>query len=665
MAWDNGLRDEQAAAASAPRSHRVLLAGPGTGKTFVLVRRIEYLIEVEGLNPRDISAITFTRAAAAEMRHRLEERLGPGGSRIRTSTLHSYALRELLRKGARQLPSPLRVAGDWEERWVVVEELGRLLERGVREITNRRGTGALDRLADDWDTLSVAGAGWEEGHPDAPFLGAWRRHREVYGYTLRSELVYQLLVELRSNPEFESPAVEVIIVDEYQDLNKCELDTVRFLADRAEAEVFAAGDDDQSIYLFRNAVPAGIRAFTADYPEADRMVLSECMRCGQAVLDLANWLIHQEPGREPKDLRSVTAWDATVHLLRFRGQAAEAAAVARMVRAEIEAGTQPEDILILAKSDPNNRIAHAIQQALAEGEVKLYLPRGTGDVTERVTALLEYLNLCKGLKEGRIDDLAMRSLLELEDNRIGEGRLWAITEIALERRIRFTQAIRDIEDHPEDFRGRRLGDVVRERDRILARAESMAQGDDEPFEEWTRRVGDAIGLDSDSLHLVQGIVEQIEAELADKADNPSEVRNADDVTSEISPGESTTRDYVAELLSAMTNIGETLPAHLPEHVTFTTMHGAKGLSADIVFVLQVEEEVIPGEAAGIELDEARRLLYVSLTRARKKLVIGACRQRTRSQRFVGSQEVIERSLSSFIRDYGLVAETVGDYLARI
>jgi superfamily I DNA/RNA helicase len=100
-------------------------------------------------------------------------------------------------------------------------------------------------------------------------------------------------------------------------------------------------------------------------------------------------------------------------------------------------------------------------------------------------------------------------------------------------------------------------------------------------------------------------------------------------------------------------------------VTFTTMHGAKGLTADVVFVLQAEDEVIPGEAVGPDLDEARRLLYVSLTRAKRKLIVTACRQRIGAQRYVGQQVAINRNLTSFLRDYGLEGLTIAQYLERL
>lgn len=655
MAWDEDLSPEQRAAASSGQRHHVLLAGPGTGKTFVLVRRIEYLIEAEGVSPNEITALAFTRAAAAEMRERLEEKLGAKGRRVRTSTLHSYALRELLAKGAQQLPAPVRVAGDWEERWIVMEELARLLNRPVNQIRNQRGTGALNRLADDWDTLTVDGHGWEAGHPDPGFLAAWRRHREVYGYTLRSELVYQLLVELRTNAGFEVPHAAALIVDEYQDLNHCELDTVRFLAERCGAFVYGAGDDDQSIYRFRNAVPAGIRTFAESYAGAARLVLTECRRCGPQVVELANWIIQQEQEREQKGLRSITPWPATVHLLRFQHQTAEAAAVARAIQAEIEAGTPAEEILVLVKSDPHNRIADAIRGAFGESGIRLYQPRGNA-IGDELSRVLQYLTLAQRAAAG-IDDLAMRALLQLEDNGIGADRLWAVTQLALDRPCRFSDAIAFIEAHPEDFTSR-LGDIVTERDRILSLAQELTPNDDETMPAWIARAGGALAVDEESLCVLEAAAQRIEAELEDAAVDAS--------GDESQPATAAPhRDFVAELFSAMTSLGESLPARMPDHVTFTTMHGAKGLSADIVFALQIEDEILPGETAGPDLDEARRLFYVSVTRARRKLVIGACRRRTGPQRFVGSQQTERRTVSTFVRDYGLTEESLAQYLDAI
>ena len=179
-----------------------------------------------------------------------------------------------------------------------------LLWRKLAKYLNRRVPGVIESLAllaDDWDTLSIDNDGWEEGFPDPSFLTAWRRHRRIYRYTLRSELVYQLLLQLRAVPEFSPlPADAVLLVDEYQDLNSCDLKTILNLAEAAGAEVFAAGDDDQSIYSFRKAHPAGIRNFGDDYPNALLTTLEECLRCGSDVVTVATWLIAQERDRVPR-----------------------------------------------------------------------------------------------------------------------------------------------------------------------------------------------------------------------------------------------------------------------------------------------------------------------------------------------------------------------------
>jgi DNA helicase-2/ATP-dependent DNA helicase PcrA len=117
---------------------------------------------------------------------------------------------------------PLRVADDWEERWIVIEEIAEILNVDVKDIRNGRD-GSLDRLADDWDTLDVDGDGWDAGFPDPEFLGALRAHRIVYGYTLRAELVYQLLCELRADPAMVPSSSDVLVIDEYQDLTAATL----------------------------------------------------------------------------------------------------------------------------------------------------------------------------------------------------------------------------------------------------------------------------------------------------------------------------------------------------------------------------------------------------------------------------------------------------------
>ena len=302
MPWDDDLLEEQRTAASHSGKHARLLAGPGTGKTLTLTCHICFLIQEKKVPPSRILALTFTRAAAHELSRRIAARLGAELS-PRVSTLHSFALRQLLKNEAviSSLPKPLRIADDWEERQIVLEDLKALLE--LQTIRDTRGL--LNELSADWQSLTADEADWETRFPDSRFLGAWREHREIYGYTLRSELVYQLkkALEQRSDFELESP-ISHLIVDEYQDLNRCDLAIVKYIESRG-VELFVAGDDDQSIYGFRKAHPEGIRRFPQDFANASTLELNICMRCDSEILSMGLFVARQDPRRVEKSIQPV------------------------------------------------------------------------------------------------------------------------------------------------------------------------------------------------------------------------------------------------------------------------------------------------------------------------------------------------------------------------
>ena len=250
MAWNEGLSPEQEEVARHIGSHGRLLAGPGTGKTRTLTGRIIYLVEELHVAPDDILAITFTRAAASELRSRvsrvLESSMVP-----QIVTLHSFALSTILRRGAgSRLPSPIRIADDYEERWIIQEDLKQYLNLGnISEVRD-----LIAQLSADWETLAADADGWERRFPSPLFYGAWREHRKIYGYTLRAELVYQLKLALEEGEVHLAGCPSHVLIDEYQDLNSCDLAVVKCLS-RSGAELYVAGDDDQSIYGFRYANP--------------------------------------------------------------------------------------------------------------------------------------------------------------------------------------------------------------------------------------------------------------------------------------------------------------------------------------------------------------------------------------------------------------------------
>lgn len=245
--------------------------------------------------------------------------------------------------------------------------------------------------------------------------------------------------------------------------------------------------------------------------------------------------------------------------------------------------------------------------------------------------------------DGAVDDLALRSLLELEDNGIGKTRVRAIVQTAWDRETRFSEALAYLEANPDAYASNGLAVVLAAVEGIRTRAAELAQAPDEEFAAWITRMVEALGLRGEALGAVTEAAPYVEDALAEMGATGS---------SGIS--------FVQELTAALAEIADSRPPRVEGKVTVTTMHGSKGLSADIVFALHAEDEVMPNGLKGIEHDESRRLLYVSLSRARKHLYINICNVRDRFE-FVNGQRVpITRTLTRFLQDYGLVGIAADD-----
>jgi DNA helicase-2/ATP-dependent DNA helicase PcrA len=599
-----------------------------------MARRIAYLVSERGVLPTAILALTFTRHAAGELRQRafglVEAVPGP-----RVSTLHSFALRQLLRNWrlvSGGLPEPLRIADDFEERYIVIEDLKGMLHRNVAETKK-----SLALLSADWETLNAEQDDWEQRFPDAPFLGAWQEHRGVYGYLLRAELVYRLKRALDQHSEFnlEGPPKH-LLVDEYQDLNRCDLAVVRALAQRG-AELFAAGDDDQSIYGFRFAHPAGIRRFSEEYPGARCMDLTLCRRCDPAILRLGEFVADQDYQRLPKLLRPEDGRsDGEVQLLRFPDQHHEAATVAAVCRNLIEEeGYEPHDILLLVRSDRHGAYSGVLRDALREAGVPVSVgeerdPFGV-DPGGRVRPGRHLLALMHvGVQPE--DHLAWRTLLEFSRNGIGAGAIACIYRYARNHGLTFCAALNRIAESPAEIPvfGPRIASEVT---RIRVTAEQLARD--------VERAADLLVPSSlaDGLRAVADIVipeGDARQEVLDYISRAAEDSNAESLT---------------DLVQALSASSQDIEQHLEQgKVNVLTMHKAKGLTAKAVFVVAAEDQLIPGWAqTADQRGDERRLLYVSLTRAKHYLFVTFCERRTGRQAHTGRESGREaRTLTRFL-----------------
>lgn len=645
MPWDAGLTPEQRNAAGYAGTHARLLAGPGTGKTLTLTRHICFLIEERNVEPERICALTFTRAAAHELRRRVESEVGRGKV-PRISTLHSFALRQLLRNSNRLtfLPQPLRVADDWEEHHIILEDLKALLNLGGIDEARR----LLNELSADWQRLTADQADWDKRFPNPAFLGAWREHRGIYGYVLRAELVYQLKRALEQYGDFslDGPP-RYLLLDEYQDLNRCDLAVVKAIADRG-AEVYAAGDDDQSIYGFRMAHPEGIRRFPQDYPGARELSLTVCKRCDREILDLGLFVARQDFRRINKPLRAEDGHTgAEIAILRFRDQNEEAQGVADLCRHLInDRGLQPHHILILLRSDYNGAFSSVLRQVLGAHGVPLGI--ATADTNPLNAPAGRQVLAFLRLLANHTDHLAWRTLLKLRNNGVGPGAVNAAYELARARNAKFAEALQTICDDPSlaGRHGARIRTEVEAIRAILGDLSSLLSADEDN--------GAEIDLTETIGQIVRRLVDDEVQREALQHQFWLAIQAAE-------------RKSISDLVRALEVSREDLEQEIDEgKVNILTMHKAKGLTAEAVVIVAAEDEYVPGRAQGDAADDERRLLYVSLTRAKHHLFITYCDRRTGAQRNTGrTAGQPRRSLTRFLRDGPIAPQEGSPYVANL
>jgi DNA helicase-2/ATP-dependent DNA helicase PcrA len=627
MPWDDDLTNEQKTAASHLGSHARLLAGPGTGKTLTLTRRVLYLLEEKKVKPQEILVLTFTRAACAELKTRLKKALHKGGSLPNISTLHSFALKLILQNQPRNiLPLPIRIADDYEEKWIIKKDIRDILKlSNINEIAE-----LFEKLSADWEKLE---ANPGSRIPNPKFMGAWEEHRKVYGYTLRDELVYQLKQLIIEGKLNKRALPKYILVDEYQDLNPCDLAVIKALADH-DAELFCSGDDDQSIYGFRYANPEGIRRFEQEYTPCQSFELHQCKRCSKNVLHLAEYIADLDPRRIKKQIDADTnAQEGSVNILRFKDQNEEAKGIAYLCKWLVNTRkVEPEGILILLRSDHHKQFSKPIKEALNNEQLKSAI----------VTNPLEVFNCPKDEKdreqcEGRYfisllrlianqnDHLAWRTLLTLRNNGIGEKTIEKIYEYAISSGKQFSDVLCELKNNSVATLkfSSRVAKEISEIEQTLNDMQNTQRNSS--LVDYIKSLVDKCVQSVETKSTLIGLFENI-IKTAEAANVP-------------------------DLLNALNvSLGNYEQETIKGSINLMTMHQAKGLTSEAVIIVAAEDEYIPGRSTGEREQDERRLLYVSVSRARNYLFITHCNQRIGPQKHTGrTSGQLSRSLSRFLR----------------
>lgn len=375
MAWQDDLTGAALAIAQSNANPLRVVAGPGTGKSFAMKRRVARLLEVEEVLPQRILAVTFTRTAAALLVKDLHSLGVAGCERIDSRTLHSFCFRILSSDGVLRTydrtPRPLI---SFSNKRVLQYEAKPMLE----DVRYRRRFGGNRDCSDrirafeaDWARLQDEAPGWPVADIDKQFheavIGWLKFHRAM----LIGEVVPIARRFLLDNPA--SPwrrAYDHVIVDEYQDLNKAEQSLIDLLAESANAAV--VGDVDQSIYRFRHANPEGIEQYPANHPNTQDEPLVECRRCPRRVVRVADHLIrHNHPApNSPRLTERPENNEGQIEVVQWTSAEEEAQGLAAYVIHLVnDLGYAPEEILVLT---PRRRLGYQIRDAIAAGNIKVH-----------------------------------------------------------------------------------------------------------------------------------------------------------------------------------------------------------------------------------------------------------------------------------------------------
>lgn len=587
MTWSRGLQEGSPAfniAASGSRNVRVV-AGPGAGKSFAMKRRVARLLET-GIEPRSILAVTFTRVAAEDLHRELVGMGVEGCDQLRGTTLHSLALRTLMRNhvlaATGRTPRPLNVF----EMKPLEADLS--FHGGLREVRKK-----LLAYEAAWARLQHDDPGFEQTVEDIAFANSVIKWLLFHEAMLIGEVVPKFYEYLRSNPAAqERTEYSHILVDEYQDLNKAEQSVIELLSDNAD--VCIVGDDDQSIYSFKHAHPEGIREWVEMHAPVDDLTLVECRRCPTRVVSMANSLISHNAMRPvPRQLviREENG-EGDVRIIQYATLDNEIENVVSKIVDMVETGTPPGDILVLAQ---RGIIGTPIYERLvAEGiPVKSYYAEAELDAedAQRRFALLKlYVN--------RNDRVALRWLLGLGSNNWRASSYRHVRARCEEENSNPWQVLSNVADGHCSIS--RIGALVPRFIEIRSQLEEMEN--------------------------CQDLLAVIDHLFPEGFEGTSELRKIAITTLGNLETEDRAR-FLAQLTASITT--PEIPTEV-EDVRIMSLHKSKGLSAPVTIIAGCIEGLLPmrpdsnlsTHAKNAYIEEQRRLFYVGISRVKASLEDG-------------------------------------------
>lgn len=605
-----GLNDRQREAVTSPLGNMLVLAGAGSGKTRVLVSRIAWLIEEQHLSPYGILAVTFTNKAAGEMRARLNSMLSVPASGLWVGTFHGLCHR-LLRRHYKEanLPEQFHIL-DSEDQARVIKRVIASLNLDSEQWTVKQSQSFINGRKDE---------GVRPQHVNALSYGPTKTLVSIYaayeqacktaGVIDFAELLLRTHELLRDNPEILAhyrERFQAILVDEFQDTNTIQYAWIRLIAGDL-IPVLAVGDDDQSIYGWRGAKVENIQQFSRDFKDTKLIRLEQNYRSTGTILDASNALITNNNSRMGKDLWTAGVPGEKIVVYSAFNELEEARFVSERIMMEINQGGSADEIAVLYRSNAQSRV---IEEALLRAGIAYRIYGGVRffDRAE-VKDTLAYLRMLVNPH----DDTAFERVVNFPTRGIGEKTLEDLRSYARAEGSSLWSAAK----------------VLLESGELAQRAGSALMKFTDLIEKLQIRTAN-MELDEQLADLIQlsGLYAHFSKVKGDKSesrlDNLQELINAAKQFRYEEDEDQELPLVNAFLAHASLESGEMQAEEHERSVHLMTLHAAKGLEFPVVFLVGMEEGVFPGKQSMEEpgrLEEERRLCYVGMTRAMRRLIL--------------------------------------------
>ena len=596
----------------------LILAGAGSGKTRVITHRVAYLIE-QGIDPYHILAITFTNKAAGELRERVDDILGYGGSRVWVSTFHALCVRILRRYIDRLGYENNFTIYDTDDQKRLLREVTRYLNIDPKLYPERYLMSRISHAKENFQTprdfeLS-AGTNYRDMQTAAVYLEYQKRLQKNNGLDF-DDLLYLTVELFQDHPdvleEYQN-RFRYIMIDEYQDTNEIQFLLVRQLAAKYR-NLCVVGDDDQSIYKFRGANIMNILNFEEEYPDAKVVKLEENYRSTSNILNAANSVIANNEGRKDKTLWTKREEGAKVVFKQYDDEYTEADQIAwGIMEMKAKMSLNYSDFAILYRTNAQSRV---LEEKLIFKNIPYRVYGGQNFYgRQEVKDLLAYLRVLSN----EADEISIKRIINVPKRGIGATTISKLEDyVAAREDYSFVDAVYDAEEIPGLGKAaEKLGafvDYLEDLHDLLEQGITLTELFDQIMDTTGYREMLINEHTEESLSRLENLAE-LRNKIADY-ESTAEKPNLDEFLAEVS------------LVADVDNMNS-----IDERVVLMTVHSAKGLEFPVVYLAGMEDGMFPSNMSlnsgnPDDEEEERRLCYVAITRAKDRLFMSAARRRT-------------------------------------